>query len=240
MSVMYEDIIQDLNRFDGADILEPLVMRHFEGKVACVSSFGAESAVLLHMVAMINRSLPVITLDTGKLFWETTAYRKELIATLGLTDVRIIAPGSNALRRLDPNGTLYRLDPDRCCHLRKIEPLARALHGFTAWIAGRKRYHGGTRAGIPMLEERDGRLKVEPLARFTARDIDAYLDRHGLPRHPLVQLGYRSIGCAPCTVACGMVADPRAGRWPGQAKRECGIHQSLNGAPEHRALTAVS
>lgn len=228
---MYEEIIRRLSFFDGVDILAPLIEQHFKGRIALVSSFGSESAVLLHMASEIDRSLPIIFLDTGKLFWETIAYRSKLVDRLGLTDIRTMKPDAAQLAVSDPDGALHRINPDMCCHIRKTEPLARALRGFDAWISGRKRFHGGLRADIPTLEVIDGRLKVEPLARFTAADIENYIDHYELPRHPLVEHGYRSIGCVPCTVKGGTSDNPRAGRWAGLAKSECGIHWTANGRP---------
>jgi phosphoadenosine phosphosulfate reductase len=228
---VYEEIIRRLSFFDGVDILAPLIEQHFKGRIALVSSFGSESAVLLHMASEIDRSLPIIFLDTGKLFWETIAYRSKLVDRLGLTDISIMKPDAAQLAVSDPDGALHRINPDICCHIRKTEPLARALRGFDAWISGRKRFHGGLRADIPTLEVIDGRLKVEPLARFTAADIENYIDHYELPRHPLVEHGYRSIGCVPCTVKGGTSDNPRAGRWAGLAKSECGIHWTANGRP---------
>jgi phosphoadenosine phosphosulfate reductase len=228
---VYEEIIRRLSFFDGVDILAPLIEQHFKGRIALVSSFGSESAVLLHMASEIDRSLPIIFLDTGKLFWETIAYRSKLVDRLGLTDISIMKPDAAQLAVSDPDGALHRINPDICCHIRKTEPLARALQGFDAWISGRKRFHGGLRADIPTLEVIDGRLKVEPLARFTATDIENYIDHYELPRHPLVEHGYRSIGCVPCTVKGGTSDNPRAGRWAGLAKSECGIHWTANGRP---------
>ena len=226
---MYQSIISELAALDGAEVLAPLIERIFHGRIALVSSFGAESAVLLHMVAQIDRSVPVISLDTEKLFRQTVAYRANLIEQLGFQDVRIVKPDVDAVRSLDADGSLHKQDPDSCCRIRKVEPLERALKGFTAWISGRKRFHGGLRAEIPVLQMLEGQLKIEPLARFTAEDIKSYFGRYDLPHHPLVSQGYRSIGCAPCTVGGGTADAPRAGRWPGRKKSECGIHWSLNG-----------
>ncbi len=228
---MYEHLIRRLSFFDGIDILEPLVKRYFRDRIALVSSFGAESAVLLHMAAQVDRDIPVIFLDTQKLFWETIAYRSKLVDLLGLTNIRIFKPDEDNIRLLDPNGDLNQRDPDMCCNIRKTQPLQEALSGYDAWISGRKRYHGGGRINIPTLEEGDGRLKVEPLARFTATDLKAYMNHFGLPAHPLVAQGYHSIGCIPCTVKGGSSDNPRAGRWAGQSKEECGIHWTANGQP---------
>lgn len=228
---MYQSIIKRLSYFDGIDILEPLIKRVFKDRIALVSSFGAESAVLLHMAAQVDRDVPVIFIDTDKLFWETKAYRSKLVDHLGLTNIRVLRPDPDAVAAQDPDGELHKRDADLCCHIRKVEPLERALNGFNAWISGRKRFHGGGRANVPTLEVVDGRLKVEPLARFTAVDIEAYFNHYDLPRHPLAEQGYRSIGCMPCTVQAGNDDDPRAGRWAGTGKTECGIHWTANGKP---------
>jgi phosphoadenosine phosphosulfate reductase len=227
----YGSVVKRMSGLDGADLLAPLIAQVFCRRIAVVSSFGAESVVLLHMVAEIDRSVPVISLDTEKLFAETIAYRAQLIERLGFTDVRIIKPDAGSVQLLDPEESLYKRSPDLCCRIRKIEPLQLALAGFSAWISGRKRFHGGSRGDIPTLEVVDGRLKIEPLARFSVHDIEAYFARYDLPRHPLVAQGYRSIGCAPCTIRGGTTDNPRAGRWAGLAKTECGIHWSLNGKP---------
>lgn len=237
---MYEAVIAKLNHLDGPDLLAPLITDLFCGNIALVSSFGAESAVLLNMAASIDRSLPVITLDTGKLFSETIAYRAQLTTLLGFTDLRVVTPDADVLRVLDGAGSLHRRDPDQCCQIRKVLPLENALTGFRAWISGRKRYHGGLRADVPTLEETDGCLKIDPLARFTRRQIEAYLDHYDLPRHPLLEKGYLSIGCAPCTVACGSADNPRAGRWSGLSKMECGIHRSPASAASHNSVCSAS
>lgn len=195
------------------------------GRLALVSSFGAESAVLLHMVAQIDRSLPVIFLDTQLLFAETRDYQRDLAARLGLTDLRVIRPDPAALAAGDPDGGLHRRDHDACCHLRKTLPLERALAGFDGWITGRKRFQGATRQALDHFEaEATGRLKVNPLAHAGPHDIAAYMARHGLPPHPLVAQGFTSIGCAPCTTRTQPGEDARAGRWRGSDKNECGVH----------------
>lgn len=196
------------------------------GPVALVSSFGAESAVLLHMAAQLDPAVPVIFLDTLRLFPETLEHHAALVARLGLTDVRRVTPAAEALHAADPAGRLHRADPDSCCALRKTLPLERALAPFAGWISGRKRFQGGQRAGIAMFEREapSGRIKVNPLAGQGPAELAAYFERHGLPRHPLVARGYASIGCAPCTGPVAPGEDPRAGRWRGSDKTECGIH----------------
>lgn len=226
---MDRSIFESYAGLEGEQLLSP-ILRDFAGKAAVVSSFGAESAVLLHMVAQVDQATPVIFLDTGKHFWETLYYRARLIDRLGLTGVRIITPDAPDLAATDADGTLHQSNADACCHIRKTLPLARALEGFDVTISGRKRYHGAARATLDFLSIADGRLKVEPLAGFSALDIAAYMKAHDLPSHPLTEIGYFSIGCEPCTQAGGSAADPRAGRWAGSAKTECGIHWTHNGA----------
>ncbi len=194
-------------------------------RLALVSSFGAESAVLLHMVARIDRSLPVIFLDTQLLFAETRDYQRDLAARLGLTDMRVIRPDPAELAAGDPDGGLHRRDHDACCHLRKILPLERALAEFDGWITGRKRFQGAARQTIDHFEaEATGRLKVNPLAHAGRDEIAAYMRHHDLPPHPLVAQGFTSIGCAPCTTRTLPGEDARAGRWRGSDKNECGVH----------------
>ena len=195
-------------------------------RVAMVSSFGADSAVLLHMVAQIDRALPVLFIDTLALFPETVAYQRNLAKHLGLSNVQTISPDRTALFERDPDGLLHRSDTESCCQLRKSEPLTRALAGYDGWITGRKRHQAETRASLARaeVEPASGRIRLNPLADWGAPAIAAYLDAHGLPRHPLVAQGYPSIGCAPCTTRVNTGEDPRAGRWRGTEKTECGIH----------------
>jgi phosphoadenosine phosphosulfate reductase len=210
----------------GEALLGLAIDRHFRGAIAAVSSFGAEAALLLDMIARIDPATPVIFLETGKHFPETLRYRDRLIARLGLTGVQSERPEPADREITDPDGHLWSRNPDACCGLRKVRPLERALQGFDAWITGRKRFQAGSRAGLPRLEVVDGRVKVNPLADWTQADVDAAFAARGLPRHPLVDQGYPSIGCLPCTRRVGEGEDPRAGRWAGTAKTECGIHNA--------------
>jgi phosphoadenosine phosphosulfate reductase len=204
------------------------MLRAFPGRIAAVSSFGAESAVLLHLLANIDPAVPVIFLDTGKLFAETLEYRDTLVRRLRLVNVRSARPDAGALAEQDRQGTLWREAPDQCCWHRKVEPLDAALAGFAAWITGRKRAHGGGREMLDSVETgTDGRIKVNPLAEWSAEEVAAYFDVRGLPRHPLAGRGYRSVGCVPCTRASAPGEAPRAGRWAGSGKTECGIHTRL-------------
>lgn len=195
-------------------------------RVAMVSSFGADSAVLLHMVAQIDRALPVLFIDTLALFPETVAYQRDLASHLGLSNVQTLSPDRTALFTRDSDGLLYRSNTRTCCQLRKSDPLMRALQGYDGWITGRKRHQAQTRASLARaeVEPATGRIRLNPLAEWDAPAIAAYLDAHDLPRHPLVARGYPSIGCAPCTTRVNTGEDPRAGRWRGTEKTECGIH----------------
>lgn len=215
---------------EGRELLSH-ILRDFAGRAAVVSSFGAESAVLLHMVSKVDRAAPILFLDTGKHFWETLQYRSQLIDRLGLTGVRILSPEPTNIESQDADGLLHKRNADQCCHIRKTLPLNRALEGFDVTISGRKRYHGAARATLDFLALDGDRLKVEPLAGFSALDIAAYMKAHDLPAHPLTAMGYFSIGCEPCTQPGGDAADPRAGRWAGSSKTECGIHWTQAGRP---------
>jgi len=221
---------------EGFDLLAALLAGPLAGRIAVVSSFGTESAVLLHMVAQIDAATPVLFIDTGKLFWETRHYRSRLVDLLGLQDVRVLRPRGGDLDTHDLKGDLNRRDPDLCCHMRKTLPLEAGLAGFTGWVSGRKRYHGGARSGLETLSVIDGRLKIDPLAHWDRATIEAYRVVSELPEHPLASKGYLSVGCVPCTSPANNPEDPRAGRWAGRPKSECGIHFTRNGRPV-RVLT---
>ena len=195
-------------------------------KLAVVSSFGTESAALLKVVADVDPAIPVVFLDTGWLFEETLAYRDTLIAALELSDVRSIKPLDVTLAQDDPDRDLWFSNPDACCFIRKVEPLARALAPFAAWINGRKRFQGTTRAEIPIVELDGARLKFNALANVSPEEIALIFAQSGLPPHPLVASRFMSVGCVPCTSRTAPGEDSRAGRWRGQAKTECGIHKT--------------
>lgn len=202
-------------------------LKYFGRRFALVSSFGAESAVLLHLAAQVSRDIPVLFLDTGKLFGETKRYRDQLIDRLGLNDVRSLSPDINTLNAKDPKGALWASDTNACCYIRKVVPLADALEGFEGWASGRKRFQGGVRSLLPHFEASDGRVKVNPLAFWTKEDVAEYREANSLPQHPLVAEGFASIGCMPCTDRIEAGESERAGRWRGQTKTECGIHLTL-------------
>jgi phosphoadenosine phosphosulfate reductase len=196
----------------------------FGERLALVSSFGAESAVLLDLAAKVSRRIPILFLDTGMLFGQTLDYRRSLAARLGLTEVRDLRPAYQDLATGDPQASLWRTDTDACCHIRKVLPLDRALREFDAWITGRKRFHGGERVSLPVVEHASGQVKFNPLANWTKADLEAYMAEHDLPAHPLVAQGFPSVGCWPCTQPVDDGDNVRAGRWKGTDKTECGIH----------------
>jgi phosphoadenosine phosphosulfate reductase len=217
LSRRYQDV-------DTAKLLHGLIDEEFPGRIAVLSSFGAESALLLAVVAEIDRTIPVIFLDTGKVFPETIQYISAVQARLGLTDIRRVSPRPAKLAARDPEGALWHFDPDACCTLRKVEPMLAALDGIDALISGRKRYHGALRRFIPRIEAGDNVIKIDPIADWSHERVTAEFTLRNLPRHPLAAEGYASIGCMPCTAAVRPGEDMRAGRWAGQGKTECGIH----------------
>jgi len=196
----------------------------FPGRIALVSSFGADSVVLLHMVSQIDPNTPVVFVDTGQHFEETLSYRDALVARLGLTNLINAEPDAAVTAAEDPEKFLFASDPDRCCDIRKVEPLARALDGYDAWITGRKGFQSATRSRVPLFEAEGDRVKVNPLVGWSASDLLDYIRAADLPPHPLVAKGFPSIGCLPCTSRVAPGEDPRAGRWRGRTKSECGIH----------------
>ena len=210
---------------ESLQFLERAIGGEHAGRIAAVSSFGAESAVLLALLAEVDPSTPVLFVDTGQHFAETLDYRDSLAGFLGLTDVRSIGPTTAERAENDPQGELWAFDADACCRFRKVTPLDRALVPFTAWITGRKRHQALTRTLLPVVEHANGRVKFNPLAGWSAADVEGEMQRRRLPRHPLSLAGYPSIGCATCTRAVAAGADPRSGRWSGTGKTECGIHR---------------
>lgn len=206
------------------DLLTDAAASVFGPRAALVSSFGAESVVLLDMAAQIDRAFPVLFIDTEMLFAETIQYQLDLIDRLGLTNVIRIRPEARETAWEDPVGDLSARDQDACCNLRKVRPLARALAGYDVSITGRKRHQANTRSTLDLVESDQGRIKINPLANWTREDIRARMAERALPSHPLVARGYPSIGCAPCTTPVAEGEDPRAGRWRGAEKTECGIH----------------
>lgn len=227
-----DDAIRLNRMFRGQDtreMLGNLIADGLVGDLATVSSFGAESAVLLHLISEVAPDLPVLFLDTGKHFPETLAYRDKVISALGLTNLRNLTPDAETLAQKDESGLRWSYDPDGCCEIRKVIPLANALSDYDATLTGRKAFQSATRANLPRFEvdtsDSQGRLKINPLIDWAADDVQAYFKEHNLPRHPLVTEGYPSIGCGPCTNKVAPDEDPRSGRWKGWDKTECGIHK---------------
>jgi len=219
------------DEMDALGVLRHAVTEVLKDDIAIVSSFGADSAVLLHLVSQVDKALPVYFLETGKHFPETLQYVETLKSHLGLSNIRWLRPDPKDLARFDPRGDLWETDPDSCCHIRKTEPLDAEIAQFGGWVTGRKRYQTAERGVLPHFElTSDDRIKVNPLAYFSDGDVNAYKSEHGLPEHPLFAKGYKSIGCAPCTTIVAEGEDPRAGRWRGLNKKECGIHFDFNGA----------
>ena len=229
------DRLADLNarhaHHSATQVLDHALSNPLVGETALVSSFGADSVVLLHMVSVIERTTPVLFLDTEMLFPETLDYQREVAELLGL-NVQVIRPDRDVTFLQDPNNRMHVHNPDGCCAIRKEEPLRKALAPFDAWITGRKRFQCGQRAALEFFEaDEEGRIKINPLAQWAAQDISDYITNNRLPRHPLVAKGYPSLGCAPCTTRIAAGEDSRAGRWRGLNKTECGIHFA-NGAPK--------
>jgi phosphoadenosine phosphosulfate reductase len=213
-------------RYAGVDTAARVagVLADLAGRVAAVSSFGAESAVLLHLIAQVDKAVPVIFVNTQKMFGETLAYRDALAERLGLTNLSVHRPNPHRLAVRDATSLRWSFDPDGCCDIRKVEPLRRALVPFDAWLSGRKGFQAATRAMLPVFELDEGKLKINPLADWDKARLDAYFTAHDLPRHPLEAKGFASVGCVPCTTSVRPGEDPRAGRWRGWDKTECGIH----------------
>lgn len=227
-----ERLVHLHERLQGADAREILrigVQEAFKGKIAVVSSFGSESVVLLHLLSEIDPGVPVIFLNTGKLFGETLRYRDRLQDVLGLLDVRAIGPSLADAREKDPQGNLWASNPDACCNFRKVVPLQRALAGFEAEITGRKRFQTASRSSISPIELKGSRFVLNPLWNWSLNDLKEHILAHNLPRHPLVEDGFLSIGCMPCTQRVKDEADYRSGRWAGTDKDECGIHDNRDG-----------
>lgn len=222
--VLKQALLSAWRGLDGLALLKAVLARKSEVRVAVSSSFGAESAVLLDLIAQVDRATPVLSVDTGMLFAETVAYRDQLIDHFGFTDVRILKPSEDLIGGTDPDGELHNHDPDLCCQVRKVMPHAQAAADFDVLISGRKRFHGGGRGTLAPVHSEGGHIKVNPLATWSQGDMDGAFRQRNLPRHPLVTRGYPSIGCATCTQKSGAGEDLRAGRWAGKAKTECGLH----------------
>lgn len=210
----------------GEELIQVMAKEAFIGQIAINSSFGAEAAVLLHIAARVDKALPVLFIDTCRHFPETLRYRDLVAEQFGLENIQVIGPSAETVKRLDPDGTLAYRDPDACCAFRKVDPLGNALKRFAATIGGRKRYHGGGREDLPTIEYDGTHFKINPLANWTREDVESAYEDYNIPRHPMVEDGFFSIGCMPCTERTAPDADIRSGRWAGRSKTECGIHRA--------------
>lgn len=220
-------LMADYGHLSGRDLLAAMIEKEFKGKIAISSSFGAEAAVLLQLVSEVDKSTPVLFIDTGQLFEETVNYKETLQEHMGLKNIITVGPNPVHLEHVDADGTLCQRDTDYCCHIRKVLPFEESLETYDAWVSGRKRFQNATRSTLDPIElDNDGRFKINPLYDWDYDRIVTMFKDLNLPRHPLVEKGYPSIGCAPCTRAVKPGEDPRAGRWSGQSKTECGIHKS--------------
>lgn len=225
---IFKTLLDAWRGLEGLALLKSVLQPREDVRVAVSSSFGAESAVLLDLIAQVDASTPVITVDTGKLFEETHSYRDRLVDHFGLGDVRVLQAPAALVEGSDPEGDLHKQEPDLCCQVRKVMPHAQAAADFDVLITGRKRFHGDGRTGLPAVHVEGAHLKVNPLATWSEADIQSAFAKRNLPPHPLVAEGYRSIGCAVCTHKVGADENVRAGRWAGKSKTECGLHLAAN------------
>jgi phosphoadenosine phosphosulfate reductase len=222
---------EQIERFPAEDVLRWAAEEFGDG--LCLScSWQKQSSVLVHMASELELDVDIVELDTHLFFKESYETRERLVERYGLSlvvpDVITIAEQH---KREGPN--LWEANPDRCCHIRKVEPLIQALEPYDAWVSGIRREQSPSRAGAKKVErsERYGVWKVQPLADWSERDVWRYIVQHDIPYNPLHDVGYRSIGCIPCTRPTRPDEEERAGRWAGSDKLECGIHleQQANG-----------
>ena len=229
-----ESLQKSYGELDAKELLDVMVNSEFKNEIAFVSSFGSGSALLLSLIAEIDPNAPILFLETGKHFPETLDYVESLSNHLDLKNVQMLKPREDLVNNIDSSGDLWESQPNRCCWLRKVEPLQRALDegGYKALITGRKRYQTPQRANMENIElNEDERFRINPLAYWSKEKVESEFKNRNLPEHPLVKDGYLSIGCAPCTRPVKEGEDPRAGRWAhtadadnGGQKVECGIH----------------
>lgn len=221
---------------DAVDLLLVTIGDVFKNKIALISSFGADAALLLALVSEIDKNTPVLFLETGKHFPETLEYVETLKNKLSLQNLHFLTPDPELLSRIDTTGDLWNSNPDRCCWLRKVEPLDRAVKnlGLEALITGRKRYQNSERSHLETIELDDKNIfRINPLANWDKARQKSESELRDLPKHPLLDKGYLSIGCAPCTSIVKPGEDERAGRWrhtakDGEQKTECGLHISTD------------
>jgi phosphoadenosine phosphosulfate reductase len=222
-----ESVAREANaRLEGADPRDIIRWAAAEfGDTLCVTSSMAD-AVVAHLVSSERPGIPVIFLDTGYHFAETIGTRDAIAATLPIDVITVHPKQTVAQQDAEYGPKLHDRDPDRCCAMRKVEPLKRALAPYQGWISGIRRDESESRRNTPVVawDVRRGLVKISPLAAWTQDDVDAYIAEHGILVNPLADAGYASIGCAPCTRAVAPGEDARAGRWAGRSKTECGLH----------------
>jgi len=226
-----EHLADEFETRSSQDLLAWAVDR-FEGRIMLTCSWQMQSSVLIDMLHQLGANIRVVELDTGLLFPETYETRERLVAKYDL-ELERIDPRETVEEQAESEGPdLWRRDPDRCCALRKVEPLERALVGMDAWITGIRRAQSVTRRDAKVLElDPRGVVKVQPLAGWTDEDVKGYLFAHDVPYNPLHDRGFPSIGCTPCTRAIRPGEDSRAGRWADAEKTECGLHLPAQGGP---------
>ena len=221
-------ISKSLNKLESKKILEKCIYYFFEKKIAYVCSFGAESAVLLHMISNIERNLPVVFINTLKLFNETIDYKDRLVREFSLKNITELTPSKEDIELYDSEGKLWSNNPDKCCNFRKVKILDNYLNNFQAWFSGRKGYQSDERSKNNIVELQDKKFIISPLISWKKKDVDNYYIKYNLPRHPLSDQGFLSIGCKNCTSKTVNLSDIRSGRWNGLQKTECGIYKSNN------------
>lgn len=221
-----------LTGMSAQQMLSRLLHGGVAGRVAVISSFGAEAACLLSLVASKDPATPVVFLETRKHFSETLGYVDDLMDQLGLTTLVRARPSLRSLSADDPDGELHHSDPDRCCYLRKTLPMVGVLSNFDCVLTGRKRFQTKDRERMDVVEVQETWLRVNPLHDWSHEQVTSYLRDHDILQHPLVAQGYPSIGCAPCTQPS---SDVRGGRWAGTDKTECGIHITADGTTARNA-----
>jgi len=202
-------------------------VEEFGPDVALATGFGAEGCVLVSMLSSISPGTRVFYLDTDLLFPETYALRDQLERRYGVRFERRASKLSLSEQAAEHGEQLWARRPDLCCHLRKVEPLKEMLGGLRAWVTAIRRDQSPARARVRVVErdEKFGLIKINPLAGWSSRDVWNYVAKYDVPYNPLHDHGYASIGCAPCTTPVQIGEDPRAGRWRGTQKTECGLHQ---------------
>ena len=226
-----ENFLSQLNdsnkKLSPQNILENSINNIFKNKIVYVCSFGTESAIILNMISEINRSLPIILLNTNYLFEETIEYKDYLINKFKFSNFKEIFPNSEDLKTYDRNGGLWKKNPDLCCNIRKVLPLQKELNKYNAWISGRKSYHEEERKNLKFYEYINQKVVINPLAKVNKNFVNSYFKMNNIERHPLFEAGFLSIGCTHCTAKTSLIDSPRSGRWADKIKTECGIHFNL-------------